>query len=290
MLGLSSSSVVDHVSASKKEMEGPMHAEPPDSLMGNEPETLPVRLLLLDDDPTNLVIRATVLRKHGYQCLTAASYEEAITLFDQTDIAVLDYHLGTGKFGSDVAALLRKRRPEVPIIILSATLEHYFGGTEDMHLLKGYSSNDNLVAAIQSLDAKRKGSPVVVDAAHFFYSRLSHALGNDLLIQVFSKDGHWLYCNDAAADYLGRDRDWFPGRSIRKEMPYTLRDWQKVVEDVVSRRETYVDRSRQGLLNASGTSGNEPVWSVQAFPIVLHDGNPGVVLTARVLPTEAPSL
>ena len=60
------------------------------------------------------------------------------------DIAVLDYHLGAGQFGTEVAAKLRTRRPEVPIIIMSATLERRFGGVEDMHLLKGHSSIDDL--------------------------------------------------------------------------------------------------------------------------------------------------
>ena len=83
----------------------------------------PVRVLLLDDHPENLLLRSTILRKHGYITETADSVEEAEKLLDRIDIAVLDYHLGAGRFGTDVAAELRERRPEVPIIILSATLE-----------------------------------------------------------------------------------------------------------------------------------------------------------------------
>ena len=123
----------------------------------------PVRVLLLDDDPENLLLRAAILRKHGYLSETASTIEEAEALLDEIDIAVLDYHLGAGQFGTDVAARLRERRPEVPIIILSATLEHRFGGVEDMHLLKGYSSVDDLLAALRSFEAKLRGKPVVVD-------------------------------------------------------------------------------------------------------------------------------
>src|SRR5579859_4484007 len=90
----------------------------------------PIRVLLLDDDPTNLLLRAVILRQHGYACVTAASVEEAMQSFEDIDVAVLDYHLGAGQFGTDVAVDLRKVRPEVPIIILSATLEHRFGGVE----------------------------------------------------------------------------------------------------------------------------------------------------------------
>src|ERR1700744_4224864 len=98
----------------------------------------PIRVLLLDDHPDNLLLRSTILRKYGYLTETAATVEEAEARLDSIDIAVLDYHLGAGKFGTEVAAALRARHPEVPIIILSATLEHKFGGPADMHLLTGY--------------------------------------------------------------------------------------------------------------------------------------------------------
>src|ERR1700758_4001496 len=79
----------------------------------------PIRVLLLDDHSENLLLRSTILRKCGYLTETAATIEEAENLLDEIDIAVLDYHLGAGQFGTDVAAKLRKQRPEVPIIILS---------------------------------------------------------------------------------------------------------------------------------------------------------------------------
>jgi two-component system OmpR family response regulator len=140
----------------------------------------PIRVLLLDDDPENLLLRAAILRKHGYLTDTAGTIGEAEKLLNKIDIAVLDYHLGAGQFGTEVATILRGRRPEVPIIILSATLEHRFGGVEDMHLLKGYSSVDDLITALRSFEAKHRGKPVVVDARDFFYSRISMAIGEDV--------------------------------------------------------------------------------------------------------------
>ena len=110
----------------------------------------PIRVLLLDDRADNLLLRAAILRKHGYEAITSSSIEEAEARLNDIDIAVLDYHLGAGKFGTEVANSLREKRPEVPIIILSATLERRFGGVEDMHLLKGYSSVDDLLAALRS--------------------------------------------------------------------------------------------------------------------------------------------
>ncbi len=196
-----------------------MQTDPP-SVPG--PELVPtpwVTVLLLDDDPVTLHLRSAIVRQNGYNTLPASTVEEANQLLDRTDIAVLDYHLGAGKFGTEVAAALRQRRPEVPIIILSATLERRFGGVEDMHLLKGYSSNEDLLAALRSFEARRRGAPVVVDARDFFYSRISLAMGADVLLQILDADGNWLYSNDTAAEYLGRPRDWFVHRNLFVEYP-----------------------------------------------------------------------
>ena len=257
--------------------------EPPIHNGTNTPGAPDVRVLLLDDEPANLHLRTAILRQHGYQCIPASTIEEATELFNNIDIAVLDYHLGAGQFGTEVATNLRRTRPHVPIIILSATLDRYFGGVEDMHLLKGYSSVDDLLAALSSLQAKHRGAPVVVDARDFFYSRISLAIGSDVLVQIFDDHGVWLHCNDAAAAYLGQSRDWFPGRSVFDEMPTIMRDWRDVLQTVSLTRETYIDRTRRGLLNVPKPSEQNVTWSVLAFPITLHDGRPAVVLTARIL-------
>jgi CheY-like chemotaxis protein len=265
-----------------------MMPEPPDLPPSASVHTVPngtshVRVLLLDDEPSNLHLRTAILRQHGYECMPASTIEEATELFNNIDIAVLDYHLGAGQFGTEVANLLRRRRPHVPIIILSATLDRYFGGVEDMHLLKGYSSVDDLLAALSSLEAKRRGSPVVVDARDFFYSRISMAIGSDVLVQIFDDHGVWQYCNDSAADYLGKPRDWFPGRSVFDEMPTLMRDWRDVLQTVTLTRETYIDRTRRGLLSQPKPEEINLTWSVLAFPITLHDNRNGVVLTARII-------
>jgi len=247
-----------------------------------------VNVLLLDDDPVNLHLRGAILRQHGYASVPASTIEEATQLLDQIDIAVLDYHLGAGKFGTEVAAKLRKRRPEVPIIIMSATLERRFGGVEDMHLLKGHSSIDDLLSALRSFEARRRGSPVVVDARDFFYSRISLAIGSDVLVQILDADGNWLHCNETAAAYLARPREWFPGRNLF-EIPSVTPDWTDILRSVAETRETYIDRTRRTLFFLGAESEMNLSWSVLAFPIALHDGRRGVVLTARIL-ERAPNL
>jgi two-component system OmpR family response regulator len=246
-------------------------------------ESKPVRVLLLDDDAANLLLRAAILRQNGYDCFSAGTVEEADELLDGVDIAVLDYHLGAGKFGTEVAAKLRKHRPEVPIIILSATLERRFGGVEDMHLLKGHSSVDDLLSALRGLEAKRRGAPVVVDAREFYYSRIAMAIGVDVLVQILDPEGNWHYVNESAAEYLEKPREWFAGHNMFLEMSKSRRDWRDVLYAVSTTRETYIDRTRRGLLVEPKQEESGATWSVLAFPIMLHDGGSGVVLSARVL-------
>src|SRR6201986_306686 len=256
--------------------------EPPSAENGQPSSEKLVRVLLLDDHAENLLLRSTILRKYGYLTETASTIQEAIHLLDKIDIAVLDYHLGAGQFGTDVAAVLRARRPEVPIIILSATLEHRFGGVEDMHLLKGYGSVDDLITALRSFEAKHRGKPVVVDARDFFYSRISMAIGEDVVLEILSADGEWMYVNESCARLLERPRDWFPGKNLFVEMPDLAADWKEILRTVAEKRETYIDRTYRGLMNLP-RKGEEWVWNVLAFPLTLHNNETGVVLTARIL-------
>jgi two-component system, OmpR family, response regulator len=243
----------------------------------------PIRVLLLDDRYDNLILRAAILRNNGYEAVTSASVEEAEAQLDSIDIAVLDYHLGAGKFGTEVAQSLRDKRPEVPIIILSATLERKFGGVEDMHLLKGYSSVDDLLAALRSFEAKRRGKPVVVNARDFFYSRIAMAMGDDVVLEVLDRDGNWQYVNDYFARLCDKKRTWFIGRNRFEEFPELGGEWRDIIRTVADTRETYVDRSFRGLPHLSGKKHRRWNWNIMVFPLKLHDNRNGAVLSARVI-------
>src|SRR5512146_3571700 len=212
-----------------------------------KPETRPIRVLLLDDLDDNLLVRSTILRQKGYHVVTSASIEEAESKLNEIDIAVLDYHLGAGKFGTDVAETLRQQRPQVPIIILSATLERKFGGIADMHLLKGYSSTDDLLAALRNFEAKRRGKPVVVDARDLYYSRISMAMGDDGVLEILDRDGNWQYVNDYFAALIGHKRAWFVGKNLFEQFPEMGDEWREVIRTVADTRETYIDRGFRGI-------------------------------------------
>jgi two-component system, OmpR family, response regulator len=242
----------------------------------------PIRVLLLDDREENLLLRSAILRQNGYEIVTSASVEEAQLRINDIDIAVLDYHLGAGKFGTEVAESLREKRPQVPIIILSATLERKFGGIADMHLLKGYSTMDDLLAALRNFEAKRRGKPVVVDARDFYYSRISMAMGDDVVLEILDRDGNWQYVNDSFAALFDRKRQWFMSKNMFESFPELGEEWREIVRTVADTRETYIDRSFRGLPNLPKKNPRW-VWNVLAYPLKLHDDRNGVVLSARVI-------
>ncbi len=247
----------------------------------------PIRVLLLDDLPENLLLRAAILRQKGYEVVTSASVEEAEQKIEQIDIAVLDYHLGAGKFGTDVAETLREKRPQVPIIILSATLERQFGGIGDMHLLKGYSSVEDLVAALRSFEAKKRGHPVVVDSRNFYYSKISLAMGDDVVLEVLDREGTWQYVNPYYAALHKKKNLWFAGKNLFKDLgklPRELEEeWRDILGTVAATRETYIDRRGRGGTPHLPVQSTHWDWNVLVFPIKLHDGRDGVVLTARLI-------
>ena len=243
----------------------------------------PIRVLLLDDREENLVLRSAILRQKGYEVVSTNSIEQAQAKLHQIDIAVLDYHLGAGKFGTAVAEKLRRDRPQVPIIVLSATLDRKFGGIADMHLLKGQSSVEDLLDALRSFEAKRRGRPVVVDARDFYYSRISMAMGDDIVLEILDREGNWQYVNDYFAAMKNKKRAWFVGKNLFEQFTELSDEWREILRTVVDTRETYIDRRGFRGTAHLPTKSAHWVWNMLILPIKLHDDRDGAVLTARLI-------
>ena len=81
----------------------------------------PKVVLCVDDETIGLRVRKIMLENHGFRVLTATDGRQAIALFDQNDVdlVVLDFYMPDLN-GGQVAAEMRRRRPTVPIIFLSA--------------------------------------------------------------------------------------------------------------------------------------------------------------------------
>jgi len=80
-------------------------------------------VLCVDDEKVGLQVRRMLLERSGYTVLTAQDGPTGLEVFENNPVeaVVLDYSM-PGMHGGEVAALMRERKPEVPILLLSAYL------------------------------------------------------------------------------------------------------------------------------------------------------------------------
>jgi CheY-like chemotaxis protein len=78
-------------------------------------------VLCVDDERIGLRVRKIMLESRGFNVLTASDGRQGLAVFDQNkvDLVVLDYFMPDMN-GGEVAAELRRRRADLPIIFLSA--------------------------------------------------------------------------------------------------------------------------------------------------------------------------
>ncbi len=81
---------------------------------------MPATILCIDDQEHGLFIRKIVLEREGYRVLTATNGARGLSLIDdhEVDAVVLDYRM-EGMDGEAVASLIKRRRPELPVLMLS---------------------------------------------------------------------------------------------------------------------------------------------------------------------------
>lgn len=120
-------------------------------------------ILCIDDEALGLQIRRAVLERAGYQVLTAADGATGLSLFRGNDIdgVVLDYYMPEMD-GGVVAETMRRERPQVPIMLLSAyiNLPAEVVMLADVTVLKGEGPQE-LLAKLQ-LMLGTAGSPRTV--------------------------------------------------------------------------------------------------------------------------------
>ncbi|HEV2274025.1 MAG TPA: response regulator [Acidobacteriaceae bacterium] len=78
-------------------------------------------ILCIDDEELGLEIRKMVLEREGYLVLTAQDGAGGLSIFEsqRVDAVILDYAM-PGLDGGQVAAIMRQRKPEIPILMLTA--------------------------------------------------------------------------------------------------------------------------------------------------------------------------
>lgn len=84
-------------------------------------------ILVVDDQATLLLVLSTMLKRAGYQPLTATSSQDALTLFqrhaDAIRLVLLDLHLPADST-AELFDALRALRPDLPVILMSGIPGH----------------------------------------------------------------------------------------------------------------------------------------------------------------------
>lgn len=103
----------------------------------DQPPAEPVNILIVDDEPKNLIVLESVLDDPSYRLVRASSGEEALLalMADEFALLIFDVRMPTMS-GFELAQMVKERRKtaRVPIIFLTA----YYN--EDEHILEGYGS------------------------------------------------------------------------------------------------------------------------------------------------------
>ncbi len=78
-------------------------------------------VLCVDDEAVGLRVRKAVLERAGYRVLTAQDGAQGLELFSRepVDAVILDYSM-PGMHGGEVAMQMRRSKPAIPILLLSA--------------------------------------------------------------------------------------------------------------------------------------------------------------------------
>jgi CheY-like chemotaxis protein len=123
-------------------------------------------ILCVDDETTGLAIRKMTLESQGYRVMTADNGAESLAIFSSQaiDLVMLDYKM-PGMNGDVVADRMKRLKPAVPILLLSAyvDLPRETLAAVDMYLTKGQGPR-TMLKAVAELLTRTRTSKVVPDS------------------------------------------------------------------------------------------------------------------------------
>ena len=116
------------------------------------------QVLVVDDEPDMLVNVARILRRGRYECVTAGSGEEALTLLRQRhpDLVLTDLRM-PGMDGLALLRAVRQHAPPVPVVIFTAytseaTAQEALAAGASAFLAKPFTAAQLLDAVRTALD------------------------------------------------------------------------------------------------------------------------------------------
>lgn len=122
-------------------------------------------ILCVDDETTGLEIRKLTLESQGYRVLITDSGAQGLTIFssEAIDLVILDYKM-PGMNGDVVAERMKRLKPSVPILMLSAyvDLPRETLALVDVYLTKGEGPIAMLKAVAELLGRRRMAEAISV--------------------------------------------------------------------------------------------------------------------------------
>ncbi|TYB87231.1 MAG: response regulator [Kosmotoga sp.] len=109
-----------------------------------------VKILIVDDEENMRFLLKEELEEEGYEVYNAASGEEALEVFrdNEIDVATIDIEM-PGMDGRELAGRLRKEKPEIKILFLTA-YSHY------KHDLSSWAADAYIVKSADLNELKNK--------------------------------------------------------------------------------------------------------------------------------------
>ncbi len=118
-------------------------------------------LLCVDDDPGCLKVRQMLLESCGYKVCSITNGRDALDLFKKKefDVVLVDYHM-PGMNGAQVASEMRRIKPDVPIMMLSACTSLPESVTRMVNAFVAKTEPTSfIVSQIEKLAALRSSTP-----------------------------------------------------------------------------------------------------------------------------------
>lgn len=127
-----------------------------ETLGSREPRQVVRRVLVVEDEPTYCILLATEFHALGWVTLGAGSAEDALVLLgsEEVDAVLSDINL-PGMEGNELAALLRKQRPDLKIVLMTGMpKDRYPEVPADVPILPKPISVKQLMSAMRFLNQK----------------------------------------------------------------------------------------------------------------------------------------
>lgn len=232
------------------------------SLMTNLPNT-PRTLLLVDDEESILSSLRRMLRRDGYQIVTATSGEEGLERLAETTIGVIisDQRM-PGMTGTEFLSIVKERYPETIRMVLSgytdinSITEAINQGAIYKFLTKPWEDDllrGHIAEAFQRYEMKRENlrlaaiNQAMVDAV------------SDLVLLVNMRTGQVLSCNRSACECLGFSAQELATLNIGdiEVMPQDVFYWEEMSRGnfrPISQVETEFRTRQHGLIPVAKTT------------------------------------